>query len=126
MKALILYFMTGVATGWQVFCFLMWAIWGAPTSPLQYVSLLGSLVLCAGAIVALRKPRFGAGIAISGCLAAWCFYLPAFIRTPHQLLTALPAPRDLVLALGPGLLLVASTGYAVAVFLKPRKTLAKS
>jgi hypothetical protein len=85
----ILYLVTAVATGAQVYWLMMWAIWGAPTSPIQYVSLCRSLVLLIAASLAKWNPRLAAVIALWAIAAIWCFYAPALVYSVVRLRTAL-------------------------------------
>ena len=114
MLGAILYLVTAVATGAQVYWLLMWAIWGAPTSPTQYLSLCGSLVLLIAASLAKWKPRMAAVTALCAIAAIWCFYAPALVyslvRLPYS---ALLLPSYFV-ALIPAVLLTASSYYAIA------------
>ncbi len=79
MVSLLLYLLAGIATAIPVVYALGWAVWGAGTSPLEYISLLGSLILVFAAFLSLRNRRFSARAALIGALCAWSFYLPAVI-----------------------------------------------
>jgi len=135
MKAAVLYFVTAAATAMLVFYLVMAAIWGAPTSPLQYVSFGGSVVLALAAFFAPFRGRAAAMIALVGCLASWSFYAPALIGTFFREsswwleIGLLLSHRDYLGALGPvlaPLLLIASTVYAVRVLMRPGLLKAKS
>ncbi len=76
-----LYFIASVFTGFHVYKFLAPAIYGAPSNPLELVSLLGSLVLLISAYLSLFKPRAAAKLALIACLAIWCFYGPAIAKS---------------------------------------------
>lgn len=76
-----LYLLTGIATGLHVLYLLSWAVWGAPTHPLQYISVVGSLVVIVAAYVSLFKPRIAARFALLGLAAVWPFYVTAVVRT---------------------------------------------
>ncbi len=76
MLPFILYWVTGVVTGFHVYT-LMFAGFGAPWNPLEPVSLLGSLCLLIAAYLSLFKPYAGARLALIAALAMWCLYGPA-------------------------------------------------
>src|SRR3972149_5229785 len=57
MLPFLMYGITGLATGVQVFRLVMWAVWGKAVHPLEHVSLLGSVVLITVAFVGLWRPR---------------------------------------------------------------------
>src|SRR3989304_5417458 len=57
MLPFLLYAITGLATGVQVFRLVMWAVWGKAVHPLEHVSLLGSVVLITVAFVSLWRAR---------------------------------------------------------------------
>jgi hypothetical protein len=76
MLPFLLYFVTGVVTGFHVYT-LMFAGFGVPFSPLELVSLLGSLCLLIAACLSLFKPYAAARLALVAALAMWCFYGPA-------------------------------------------------
>jgi hypothetical protein len=59
----------------------MLAVLGAPVSPLELVSLVGSLCLIVAAYLSLFKPHAAARLALLAALAIWCFYGPAIART---------------------------------------------
>jgi hypothetical protein len=73
------YFVTGLVTGYHVYT-LMFAAYGAPTSPLELVSLLGSFSLVIAAYLSLFKPYAASRVALLAALAIWCFYGPALAR----------------------------------------------
>jgi hypothetical protein len=75
----LLYFVTGVVTAIPVMWALGWAVWGAPISPLEYVALLGSLILVISALMPSAKRRLAARVAFVGALAVWSCYLPAVV-----------------------------------------------
>jgi hypothetical protein len=107
-----LYVVTALATGAQVYWLLAWGVWGAPTSPLQYVSICGSLVLFVAGILARWIPRATAFTAMGASVAMWCFYAPALIHTLRTLPTSMTLQSSWV-AFTPVVLLVASTAYAI-------------
>jgi hypothetical protein len=107
-----LYVVTALATGAQVYWLLAWGIWGSPTSPLQYVSICGSLALFVAGILARWMPRATALTAMGASVAMWCFYALALIHTLRSLPTNMTLQSSLV-AFTPVALLVASTAYAI-------------
>ena len=117
MVARLLYAVTAVATGAQVYWLMAWGIWGAPTSPLQYVSILGSLTLLVAGTRAKWRPRTRAFTAVCAIIAIWCFYGPAVIHTLRQLPSNMGVP-EATFAFAPVALLVASTTYAVVIFMR--------
>lgn len=81
MFPLLLYLLSGLATGWQVLRAVRWAVWGRPVHPLEVVSLLGSLILIVAAVTSPFRPRRAAWLALVGALACWTFYVPALVQT---------------------------------------------
>ena len=113
MFAFTIYLATALATGVQVYWRLMWAIWGAPTHTVQFISLGGSCALLLGSGVALFRPKAAAVIALFGSLLISSYYVPAVAVSLQQLtLRHLPL---LPLALFPALLLCSATVYAASV-----------
>jgi hypothetical protein len=82
-----LYLIAGVMTAVPVLFGLGWAVWGAPISIWEYVSLLGSLVLVLSAYVSLVQARKAARLALAGAIAIWSFYLPAIVGLTTTKLT---------------------------------------
>ena len=76
MLPFILYFVTGVATGFHVYT-LLFAAYGAPLNPLELVSLSGSFCLLIAAYLSLFRPHVAGRVALIACLLMWCFYGPA-------------------------------------------------
>jgi hypothetical protein len=89
-----LYFVASVITGFHVYTLLALTVYGAPSNPLELVSLLGSLCLLITAYVSLFKPYAAARLAPIACLAIWCFYGPAIAKSirpkPHGQSSVLP------------------------------------
>jgi len=81
MPPFLLYFVASVITGFHVGMLLALAAHGAPSNPLELVSLLGSLCLLIAAYVSLFKPHAAARLALIACLAIWCFYGPAVAKS---------------------------------------------
>jgi len=111
--ALLLYALTAIATGVQLWYLLSWAIWGAPTSPLQYVALFGSVVLLVAAVFARWKPRIAAIVACTGAFLLWFFYGPALYTLWHNPPLSFRFDTTPVVLL-PMALLIVVTGYAGA------------
>jgi len=85
MLPFILYVVTGVVTGLHVYT-LMFAGFGMPFSPLELISLLGSLCLLLAAYLSLFRPDAAARLALVAALAMWCFYGPPLqIECGHTL-----------------------------------------
>jgi hypothetical protein len=82
-----LYFVASVITGFQVCTLLVRAAYGAPSNPLELVSLLGSLCLLIAAYLSLFKPHAAARLALIACLTIWCFYGPAIAKSVRTKLT---------------------------------------
>jgi hypothetical protein len=76
-----LYLVAGAVTGFHVYTLLTLTRLGAPSHPLEFVSLLGSLGLVVAAYVSLFRPHVAAKLALLASLAVWCFYGPAIART---------------------------------------------
>ncbi len=76
MLPFILYFLTGVVTGFHVYT-LLFAAYGAPLNPLEVVSWLGSFCLLMAAYLSLFRPHVAGRLALIACLLMWCFYAPA-------------------------------------------------
>jgi hypothetical protein len=82
-----LYFLTGLATGGLVLYTLSWGIWGAPTSPLEFVSLLGSVFLIVAAVVSQTNRKRAGRIALCAMVMIWSFYAPAIFQSGRSVLT---------------------------------------
>jgi len=94
----------------------MWAVWGAPTHPTQYVSLLGSFLMVLASYASLFRLRPAAWIALVGSLSAWTFYGPALVITSRAVLDGSQLHRSgaLVFAASAVTLLVVATIHALA------------
>ena len=75
-----LYLVAGAVTGFHVYSLLALTVLGAPSHPLEFVSLLGSLGLVVAAYLSLFKPHAAARLALLASLAIWLFYGPATAR----------------------------------------------
>ena len=80
MLPFIIYFVTGVVTGFHLYTLLSLVVYGVPLNPLELIALLGSLCLLIAAYVSLFRPRAAAHLALIALLAIWCFYGPAIAR----------------------------------------------
>lgn len=109
MVPFLLYAITGVATGAQVFSLVMWAVWGKPVHPLQYVSLLGSVALTAAAFFSVWRPRQAAWVALAALVPVWSFYGPALIKSVKVAVAGRGFPLPIFL---PPALLLLTTCYA--------------
>ena len=76
-----LYLIAGGLTGFQVYSLVALAAYGAPVSPLEYLSLLGSLALIVAGYLSLFRPRAAARLALVAALVIWCFYAPATLNS---------------------------------------------
>jgi hypothetical protein len=94
-----LYFVAGVVTGFHVYTLLAMALYGVPANPLEFVSLVGSLLLVIAAMISLFRPHAAARVALIGSLLIWSFYGPAIaklVRTKfdkHSVVSSSHAPR---------------------------------
>lgn len=88
MLPFLLYFVTGVTTGFHVYTLLSLAVYGAAFNPLEWVALLGSFCLLVAAYVSLIRPYAAARLALVAALAIWCFYGPALANIVRSRLTA--------------------------------------
>ena len=108
MVPFLLYAITGVSTGAQVFRLMMWGVWGRPVAGLEGISLLGSLVLLVAAFVSLSRARRAAWVAFVATLLMWTFYGPVVVVS----LRGIARASQLVYFL-PALLLIGTTVHAV-------------
>jgi hypothetical protein len=72
--ASVIYGVTAIVTGVQLWWLMSWAIWGAPTNPLEYIGLIGSVVLLVATFLGLRRHRTVQFIALCGLLLLWPVY----------------------------------------------------
>lgn len=77
--AALLYLITAIATALPILVALGWASLGAGTIPTEYISLLGSFILLASAVMVFFDRRFAARLALVGTIAIWSFYLPGIV-----------------------------------------------
>lgn len=80
MLPFVLYFITGIVTGFHLYSLLSLAVYGAPLNPLELVGLLGSLGFLIAAFLSLFRPYIAARVALISALAVWCFYAPAIAQ----------------------------------------------
>ncbi len=93
MLPFLLYLLAGALTAIQVYALLTLGVYGAPVSPLEFLSLLGSLVLIVAAYLALWKPRLAARVALLAALVIWCFYAPATLHAVRSWRAGHAAPQ---------------------------------
>ncbi len=70
-------FVGGLLYSFIVYRALMWAVWGAPTHPIQYVALGSALGLMLSAFVALAYPNAGRWLSIFCTLGIGTYCIPA-------------------------------------------------
>lgn len=75
MISFFVYLITGVATGWQVFQLMMWAIWGRPVQVLDYIGFAGAFILVLASCFVLWK-KVSTSVAAIACVTLWIFYVP--------------------------------------------------
>ncbi|HEY0734287.1 MAG TPA: hypothetical protein VGD69_05235 [Herpetosiphonaceae bacterium] len=122
MISLFLYMATALLTGIQVVTLFMWGIWGAPTSPLQCLSALGSLILFTASLLIGTSPRLAARVALAGTAIIWLYYGPTIPATisMYQQFSGRIDVLGLLMIFAPFFLLITTTGYALlAGFLVP-------
>ena len=93
MLPFLLYLIAGALTGFQVYTLVALGAYGAPVSPLEFLSLLGSLALIVAAYISLWRPRIAARVALLAVLTIWCFYAPATLNAARNRRAA-PAPAS--------------------------------
>jgi hypothetical protein len=109
----LLYVATGIVDGLHVLALLMQAVLGATARPVQYIALVGTIVLLCAGVTALFSARIAAYIALVACLANWTFYLPALwvtLASGRAQLAVWPQP---LVVLVPVALLMGATSLAV-------------
>ena|SRR5882672_877545 len=100
------FLLSSIATGWQQVYNLMWAIWGAPTSTLQYCGLIGSAALSVAALVLFVRVTAAYVIAVVGVAMIWAYYAPAIWATGSLVFDVVTnSPWRLI----PAMLLIVST-----------------
>jgi len=113
MLPFVLYFVTGVVTGFHIYTLLSFAAaYGAPLNPLELVSLLGSFCLFFAAYLSLFRPYAAGRLALIACLFMWCFYGPAIANLVRARLHKPVAASQLIVPLAsetPETLLVAES-----------------
>jgi hypothetical protein len=123
MRVALVYFTFAIVTGLYSFYVAMEGIWGAPPNPLAYLCFLGSVLLFVAAIVAPFSHRRAAKLALAGCIAAACLFLPLFVVSILMPFTTMQTLRDfahwrdlvpLVGMLGGPILLAAAAACAVS------------
>ncbi len=81
----LLYLFTGLTTAVLAIWALGWAVWGAGIFLTEYLSLFGSLLLLAAALMPSR--RIAARAALLGAAGVWSLYLPAMANEVRSRLT---------------------------------------
>lgn len=81
MLPFLLYLATGIVTATHLYVLLSLAVVGAPHNGLEFVALVGSLVLAVSGYISLSRPQAGAKLALPGALVSWSFYGPAILAT---------------------------------------------
>jgi len=74
MLSFVLYLSTGIITAIPVWYAVSWGVWGRPTSTLEIISLLGSLVLIIAAFKSLSNRALAARMASIAVLGVWACY----------------------------------------------------
>ena len=113
MISFLVYFITGLATGWQVFQLMMWAIWGRPVQLLDYVGLIGALILVLASFF-VRWKKVSTVIASIACVVLWVFYVPSLSGTIGAFASGTAVFwdwKDAVQTIAPPVLLIATTFY---------------
>jgi hypothetical protein len=103
----ILYFLTGLATGIQLWYSESQFIWGAPINPLHYVAFAGSVGLLIAAFTA-RREQFPLA-AIIGVILLWSFYFPFLYKFAYNPPLAFRFDESYVFS--PLCMLIASTAF---------------
>jgi hypothetical protein len=119
----LLFIITALATGWQVWRLIMWGVWGRPSHPLETVALVGAGFLFLGGLAAFGSGPAGAVLAIPGCLLLGAFYVPAVWQTLASVLVGETRfePLAFLLAFLPPGLLVATSIRVVRIFAAARR-----
>jgi hypothetical protein len=117
------YFVFSVVSGTYAFYRASETIWGARPNPLAYLCFFCSVLLLIAAIVAPFSQRPAAKLAIVGCIAAACLFLPLFVASILMPFSTMQTLRDfahwkefvpLIGMVGGPILLAAATACAVS------------
>src|SRR4051794_23319302 len=73
----LVFFLGGSAIGLFTLRLLMWAVWGAPTHPVEYVALFSSVFLLVAAFVCLFAPVAGRILATASIVGIGTLFIPA-------------------------------------------------
>jgi len=111
---------SGAATAAQGYWLLMWAIWGRPTSPLQSVAIIGSLVQVAAGVVLLWRER-AIVVGLVGLILTWLFWAPALFNT---IMADWSHVRFKPAGAIPSILLVLASWFSVQFLMSRRKAMA--
>jgi hypothetical protein len=93
----LVFFLGGSAIGLFTFRLLMWAVWGAPTHPVEYVALLSSVLLLVAAFVCLFAPVAGRVLATASIVGIGTLYIPASASLVPSPNTIIPPTAYLVI-----------------------------
>jgi hypothetical protein len=100
------FLLSSIATGWQQLYNFMWAIYGSPTSTVQYCGLIGSVALSVAALVLFVRVTAAYVIAVVGVTMIWAYYASAIWATGSLVFDVLTnSPWRLI----PAMLLILST-----------------
>jgi hypothetical protein len=81
MAPFLIFLITGLATGYQLFQQIMWGVWGKPPNPFEFIGLLGSLILVIAGYGALFSLRIFRWLALIALIPLWIYYVPALLNT---------------------------------------------
>lgn len=110
----LLFVLTGLATGLQVYYSLSWAIWGAPVQPYQYMAFIGPAVLGVAAIFSPRRRRTAGLLGLVGSVRLWIWYKPAL----YAVWVNPPVPFRFRVAFVPILFLVFATVLSIIMIVR--------
>lgn len=124
MLPFLLYSLTAVATGYQTYWQIMWAVWGRPIYWLEVAAIFSSLGVLFVALVALYSPRRACWIGLLCLTCLWVYYIPALAASISQLNTERLAIISIVFV--PPLLLAVSTVHMLLYLARIRRNLSTS
>lgn len=104
-----LYALTAIATGVQLWTLLWMSVLGVPIGPLHYVAFFGSIVLFSSCFVAMWKREAGIIAAFFGVVLLWLFYGPALYFFSRKLPDWVRLSGQAFLLLLPNALLICAT-----------------
>lgn len=91
MTGLFIYVTVGVVTGYQIYASMMWAVWGAPSSPLRLLPLAAAAGMVVAAALSPSRPSASTIVATACLLVLWTFYVPSVTGAPDTLTLLQPA-----------------------------------